>query len=55
VPPTPADRVQYDSDLAAAKALLEEKVWERAWVKGRGISIEQAVEYALAQTTMEVT
>jgi predicted ATPase/class 3 adenylate cyclase len=55
VPLTPADREQYDSDLAAAKALLEEKAWEGAWVKGRGISIEQAVEYALAQTTMEVT
>ena len=41
------DRKMYEQNLAAARALLNEEAFERAWVEGRGMSLEQAIAYAL--------
>ena len=49
VPMAPADRAQYDRDLAAARAQVEEQTWEIAWAEGRAWSLEQAIEHAMAQ------
>ncbi len=48
VPLTPADRTQYDGDLAAARSQADERAWQAGWVEGRAMSLEQAVEYAMA-------
>ena len=44
VPLTPADRAEYDRDLAAARSQLDERAWERVYSEGRATSIEEAVE-----------
>jgi predicted ATPase/DNA-binding SARP family transcriptional activator/DNA-binding CsgD family transcriptional regulator len=35
--------------LATTRSRLDERVWEAAWAEGRGMSMEQAVEYALSE------
>ncbi|MDQ3927574.1 MAG: tetratricopeptide repeat protein, partial [Chloroflexota bacterium] len=50
VPLTPADRAQYDRDLAATRSQVDERAWEMAWAEGRAMSVEHAIEFALAQT-----
>jgi non-specific serine/threonine protein kinase len=41
------DRDLYDRDLAAARAQLDEQVWQHAWAEGQAMSLEQAISYAL--------
>ncbi len=45
------DRVDYDGNVAAARAQLDAAAWGAAWEAGRVMSIEQAIEYALEKTT----
>ncbi len=42
-----ADQRDYDLNLAAARAQLDEAAWQAAWAEGRAMSMEQAIEYAL--------
>jgi DNA-binding CsgD family transcriptional regulator len=39
----------YEGDLAAARAGLDEQTFTVAWAAGRGMTIEQAIEYALSE------
>jgi predicted ATPase/transcriptional regulator with XRE-family HTH domain len=43
----PVDKPEYEAHLAAAKASIEETGWDIAWSKGRAMSMEQAVAFAL--------
>jgi tetratricopeptide (TPR) repeat protein len=55
VPLTPADRAQYEADLLAARSRADVQAWEAAWAEGRTMSLEQAIDYALALTATEGT
>ena len=41
------DRALHRSQVSAARTQLDEAAWIAAWTEGRGMSLEQAVEYAL--------
>jgi predicted ATPase/class 3 adenylate cyclase len=43
----PADRAEYERDVAAARAQLDEATFAAARAEGRAMTIEQAVAYAL--------
>jgi predicted ATPase/DNA-binding SARP family transcriptional activator/DNA-binding NarL/FixJ family response regulator len=45
----PAERYHYDPYITAARALLDEAVWNAAWAEGREMTLEVAVEYALVE------
>ena len=45
----PSVRADYDSTVAAARASLGEAALARAWAEGRAMTLEQAIEYALAE------
>ncbi len=47
VPLPPADRADYDHNVAAVRAQLDEAAFAKAWAEGRAMTLEQAVEYAL--------
>ena len=42
-------RTNYDDQLAAASAGLDEEYFAKAWAEGRAMTPEQAVEYALSK------
>jgi predicted ATPase/DNA-binding CsgD family transcriptional regulator/Tfp pilus assembly protein PilF len=44
----PHYRADFDRNLAAARAQLDEAAFQRAWAAGRAMSMDQAIEYALA-------
>lgn len=48
VPPLPVDRAGYERTVARVRATLEEDIFNTAWEEGRRMTLEQAVEYALA-------
>jgi hypothetical protein len=43
----PADRAEYDRNVAAARAHLPATAFAAAWAEGQAMSLEQAVTYAL--------
>ncbi len=45
---SPAQRAEYDRHMATMRARLDETALAGAWVKGRAMTVEQAIEYALA-------
>ena len=45
--PHATDRSFNDQQLAAARASLDERTWEKAWAEGRSMTTEEAVAYAL--------
>jgi non-specific serine/threonine protein kinase len=47
------DRSIYQGQVRAARARLDEAAWEAAWAEGRGMSPEQAIEYALSEEEEE--
>jgi len=47
-PLPPADRVDYERQLAALQKELDETTFAAAWAEGRAMTLEQAIEYALA-------
>jgi len=51
VPAFPATQALYERDLASVRAQLDTETFEAAWVEGRAMSTEQAVEYALEGQT----
>ncbi|HSH83356.1 MAG TPA: tetratricopeptide repeat protein, partial [Herpetosiphonaceae bacterium] len=49
--PIPAfERADYERNLAAARAQLDEATWETAWAEGRAMSLERVIAYALEDT-----
>ena len=46
-----AHRSDYDRPVAAIRAGLSEEAFTAAWAQGRAITLEQAIEYALADQT----
>ncbi|MFL5732132.1 MAG: ATP-binding protein, partial [Chloroflexia bacterium] len=47
VPLDPADRTEYERNLAAAQAQVDEETWRKAWDEGQAMTMGQAVDYAL--------
>ena len=47
----PAERMGYEQDLAAVRGVLSDESFAGAWAEGRAMSIEQAIAYALDDTT----
>ncbi len=47
-PIMPSDRAEYDDHLATARVQLGKDRFSVVWTEGRGMTLEQAVEYALA-------
>ncbi len=43
----PAERVEYDRQVAALRAELDPATFERAWLEGRAMTLDQAVAHAL--------
>jgi hypothetical protein len=50
-PKPPHAREEYDREIAAARATLGEEAFAAAWGGGRGMTLEQAVAYALEEAT----
>jgi non-specific serine/threonine protein kinase len=50
-PVPPADRAEHERDGAAARAALGDQPFAAAWAAGQAMTLEQAVECALAETT----
>ncbi len=46
----PADRVEFDRNVTAARAQLDEVAFAAAWAEGRTMNLEQAIAYALEET-----
>ncbi|HSH80543.1 MAG TPA: tetratricopeptide repeat protein, partial [Herpetosiphonaceae bacterium] len=46
-PMWPAERADYERNLAAARARLDEATWQAGWAEGRAMPLEEAVAYAL--------
>lgn len=49
---TPADRIEHERTLAAVQTRLDQNTFDVAWTEGTTMTLEQAVEYALNETTM---
>ncbi len=45
------DRMEYERNLARLRAKLEERALAKFWAKGRALTLEQAIEYALEITS----
>lgn len=48
VPPPPFIRHEYEKRVEALRSQLGERAFESSWAKGRAMSLERAIEYALA-------
>jgi DNA-binding CsgD family transcriptional regulator len=55
--PKPFGRITYDYEcyLATVRAGLDEPDFDAAWSEGRGMSLDQAIEYALSAETPSAT
>jgi len=49
--PFPADRAVLDRYLETARAAIEDRVWQAAYERGCAMTVEEAVDYALAPAT----
>jgi non-specific serine/threonine protein kinase len=47
IPLPPVDRNDYEHTLTVARAQLDNAMFESAWARGRSMTIEQAIDYAL--------
>jgi len=45
---SPAAQAKHDQGVASARAGLEEAAFAAAWAKGRAMTLEEAIEYALS-------
>ena len=48
-------RAEYEQDIAAGRARLDEAICAAAWVKGRAMTREQAVAFALEITPSDAS
>ncbi len=46
-PVPPVDRAEYERNVAAVRAQMDEKAFAAAWAEGRAMTLEQATAYAL--------
>lgn len=44
------DRVEYERNIATVQAKLEQGALEKIWAEGRGLTLEEAIEYALSES-----
>ncbi len=49
-PHWPVEKAHYRSSLAAARASLDRTIFKRVWAEGRGMTLEQAIEYGLSDS-----
>lgn len=49
LPLPPSERTDYEHDITALRAKLDEAAFSNVWAEGRAMTMEQAVEYALAE------
>ena len=47
----PPNRVLYEEQVAVARANLPAPIFDALWVEGRAMTLEQAIAYALGETT----
>lgn len=45
---TPQERIEYDKQVADLQAGIDEKIITSLWAEGRSMTLEQAIEFALA-------
>ena len=45
----PEERAMIEAHIDAARPRLEEATWREEWEKGRSMTLDQAVEYALVE------
>ncbi len=50
-PLPPNEREEYERDVAAVREALGEEAFSATWVEGRAMSMEQAVAYAMGEST----
>jgi tetratricopeptide (TPR) repeat protein len=50
IPMNPMERLEYDREVNDLRANMAEAAFAKAWAKGRAMTIEQAIEYALEVT-----
>jgi predicted ATPase/DNA-binding CsgD family transcriptional regulator/Flp pilus assembly protein TadD len=43
----PADQVEYERNLATTQSQMSQSEWDRAWVRGQALTLDEAVAYAL--------
>lgn len=48
---SPVERRTYEPYMTASRASLGEEAWEEAWAEGREMTVEEAVDHALARET----
>jgi predicted ATPase/class 3 adenylate cyclase len=48
-----SDRLDYERNVAAGRERLDQVEWDKAWQEGRGMTMEQAVQYALEEAGNE--
>jgi len=46
----PVDKMEYERNLAYLRANLDEKALTKFWAKGKGMSLEETIEFALKET-----
>jgi hypothetical protein len=49
-PLPPADRADYERQVAAVRATLGEEAFAAVWAEGRGMPLEEAAAFAMAET-----
>jgi hypothetical protein len=49
-PLSQAERAELDQDVVVTRERLDERNFEAAWGKGRAMTLEQAIEFALEET-----
>ena len=49
---SPLELRVYEPHIAAARAQIADAAWEEAWQKGRAMSMEEAIEYALSEEVL---
>jgi hypothetical protein len=46
----PVDKMEYERNLAVLRAKLDEKTLTKFWAKGKGMSLDDVIAFALEET-----
>jgi hypothetical protein len=46
------DNAEYDQSVSELKRMLDEKALSTTWSKGRGMNLEEAIAFALEETSI---
>ena len=49
-PMTATERIEYDQNLSTLRTQMDESTFAAAWAEGRGMTLEQAIQFALKET-----